>query len=141
MAIKGVNIFVKKSNKFLAVRRSKRDKIFGGMWALPGGKFEKGETAKETAKREVFEETGLSLISIEDNFCLKGNLNIENYPPLLIYVYRGKVKNETPNPHDKDIEKVEWIDRTNFVNSLRKNNYPIKEIEKLENFLDAEGLR
>ena len=141
MKIKGVNVFVKKSNKFLAVKRSKEDKIFGGMWALPGGKIEKGETVKETAKREVFEETGLSLTSIEDNFCMKGSLNIKDYPPLLIYVYRGKVTNETLSPHDKDIEKVEWIDRMNFVNSLRENNYPREEIEKLENFFNAVGLR
>ena len=141
MEIKGVNVFVREKNEFLAVKRGKEDEIFAGMWALPGGKIEEGETIKETAKREIFEETGLSLISIEDKFCMEGRLNIEGCPRLLIYIYRGAVSNETPSPHDKDIEKVEWIDRTNFVSSLKKNNYPKEEIEKLEAFFDAEGLR
>lgn len=32
-----------------------------GMWGIPGGLMELGESAEETVKREVFEETGLTL--------------------------------------------------------------------------------
>jgi 8-oxo-dGTP diphosphatase len=141
MEIKGVSIFARKGNKFLAVKRSKDDKIFGGMWALPGGKIEENESVREAAKREVSEETGFNLTSMDDIPCMEGMLNIKGYPSLLIFIYKGEVSDEVPRPRDKDIEKVEWVDRVNFMNSLRDNNYPKEGIEKLENFFDAEGLK
>ncbi len=36
----------------------------GGHWTLPKGHAEGAETALETAKRELFEETGLSLVTL-----------------------------------------------------------------------------
>ena len=35
---------------------------FAGHWVLPKGRLESGETSKQAASREVFEETGLSKI-------------------------------------------------------------------------------
>lgn len=36
-----------------------------GVWTLPGGGVKKGETPEETAKREVFEETGFTVHSFD----------------------------------------------------------------------------
>ena len=49
-----------KNNEYLLVYNKK----FGG-WQFPGGKLEKGESAEEAAKREVFEETNLSVQNLE----------------------------------------------------------------------------
>ena len=46
-----------------------------GRWALPGGLMELGESTVETAKREVYEETGLKI----DNLVLLGVYSGENY--------------------------------------------------------------
>ena len=37
------------------------DRLEPGKWGVPAGKLEKGETPEEAAKRELFEETGISV--------------------------------------------------------------------------------
>ncbi len=36
-----------------------------GKWGVPAGKLEEGETAKEAAVRELFEETGIQCLNIQ----------------------------------------------------------------------------
>jgi 8-oxo-dGTP pyrophosphatase MutT (NUDIX family) len=45
----------------LLTRRAKTLRSHGGQWALPGGRCDPGETAIETALRELHEELGLEL--------------------------------------------------------------------------------
>ena len=49
-------IFNENREKILLTRRSDN-----GLWCLPGGKMESGETIEECCAREVFEETGLEI--------------------------------------------------------------------------------
>ena len=46
----------------LIVQRSDRER-YGGLWNLPGGKVNAGETLDTALRREVLEETGLSVLS------------------------------------------------------------------------------
>lgn len=55
MIVAGAFVF-DKENRLLLQRRTDNKS-----WGLPGGFMELGETVQETAKREVFEETGLRL--------------------------------------------------------------------------------
>ena len=49
-------IFDKDRTKVLLTRRADN-----GLWCLPGGKMESGESVEECCMREVFEETGLQI--------------------------------------------------------------------------------
>jgi len=53
----GVGIVVIKDGCVLLIRRATPPKA--GEWSLPGGRAGWGETLRETAAREVFEETGI----------------------------------------------------------------------------------
>ncbi len=46
-------------NKFLLVKR--HDEPDAGLWAIPGGKLEYGETLEQCAKREIKEETNIEI--------------------------------------------------------------------------------
>ena len=52
----GVKALIFKEGKFLVMHNKG---IEENLWELPGGRMEFGETAEETLKREMIEETGL----------------------------------------------------------------------------------
>ncbi len=54
-------IVIYNQDKVLLVKR-KNTNYFKNYYGLPGGKIENGETPEEAAKRELLEETGISLI-------------------------------------------------------------------------------
>jgi 8-oxo-dGTP diphosphatase len=55
----GVGAVVIKDDKVLLVKRGISPSK--GLWAIPGGNMNLGETLKETAEREIMEETGVSI--------------------------------------------------------------------------------
>jgi ADP-ribose pyrophosphatase YjhB (NUDIX family) len=55
----GVGVVVFKDDRVLLVRRGKPPRE--GRWSLPGGRQRLGEAVRETASREVREETGLEV--------------------------------------------------------------------------------
>src|SRR6056297_1466483 len=55
----GVGVVVLKDSSVLMIRRGKPPKA--GEWSLPGGSQNVGETVRQTAAREVLEETGVTI--------------------------------------------------------------------------------
>lgn len=59
----GVACFVWKDGKFLMAKR--QGSHASGVWSVPGGHLEFGESWEETAIREVREETGMEIKDLE----------------------------------------------------------------------------
>jgi len=58
-SIPGVSVLVIDAGRVLLVRRGREPNR--GLWALPGGRIEAGESAEAAAVREVHEETGVAI--------------------------------------------------------------------------------
>lgn len=98
-----------------------------GKWALPGGLMELGESAEETARREIMEETGLSLGSLtllgvysgKGYLCQAANGD-QWYVVTITYVaasYEG-----TPCVNDDESLAFEWIDPRNLPENTAKTH-------------------
>ena len=68
--IEAAGSFIEHDNKILLLKRAP-EKKGGGKWGLPAGKIEPGESAVQTAIRELFEETGLEAASHQLEFFKK----------------------------------------------------------------------
>lgn len=112
-----------KDNKIVAIKyKNKGDRT--GYYDLPGGKIEDGESAIQCAKRECYEETGLSI----DELNYSGNLIIE-YPDR-IFDFSVFITNNFDGDFKKSEENdVELIDIERLINSEKKFGC-IKLLEK-----------
>lgn len=64
-------------------------------WEFPGGKGEQGESLEETARREVYEETGAILKSLEFIGEYEVCLDNERFVKAVFYGEAGQVKKKT----------------------------------------------
>ena len=94
-----------------------------GKWGLPGGIMELGESTEETVRREVLEETGLTLgkltlfgvYSGKNYFCVAQNGD-EFYVVTTVYTtsdYHGEV-----SVNDGESLTFEWVDIGNLPENI-----------------------
>ncbi len=91
--------------RLLLVRRGHAP--FAGSWSLPSGRAEPGESARQAARREVAEETGLDVV-VED---LLGVVYREHLPAGVRYEildFRCTVVAGTPRAGD-DADDLGWF--------------------------------
>jgi 8-oxo-dGTP diphosphatase len=62
--IRAVICYLRRGDEFLLLLKAS-GKFGEGLWNAPGGKIDEGESPEHAAKREVFEETGLSILNLE----------------------------------------------------------------------------
>ncbi|MEA5010908.1 MAG: NUDIX domain-containing protein [Angelakisella sp.] len=97
---------------------------FGGHWSFPKGHVEQGENERQTALREVKEETGLSIRLLEGF-----RESVEYFPKpgvkKQVVYFLGKALGEVLVPQEEEISELKWVgieqasDMVTFANDKR----------------------
>lgn len=113
LLVAAVIVHDKATNRVVLLQRSENAKFAQGMWDLPVGKSEPGEPVTETAVRELYEETGLTVKpeSLELAHVIHGAWGVESPNGFLTVVFAthewtGEPENREPRKHSR----VRWVD-------------------------------
>ena len=128
--IKAAGGVVVKGNKQLLMFRR-------GIWDLPKGKLDDGESSRQGAAREVEEETGIR-VSVGERICTTWHTYALNGNPILKRTkwYRMAVLDDSrmAPQQEEDIEKLAWLSRQEMqlalTNSFSSVRYVIEEMGK-----------
>jgi 8-oxo-dGTP pyrophosphatase MutT (NUDIX family) len=112
--------FIEKDNEFLFIHRQ-------GIWDLPKGKLEKGETIKNAAIRECEEECGIKQLTITKQ--LSSTFHLYKYKKgfalkqsYWFYMKSDYSKKLTPQL-EEDIDEVKWFSKHEIETIIIKHTY------------------
>ncbi|MER6115392.1 NUDIX domain-containing protein [Streptomyces sp. NPDC001743] len=113
LLVAAVIVHDKTTNRVVLLQRSENAKFAQGMWDLPVGKSEPGEPITDTAVRELYEETGLTVKpeALKVAHIIHGAWGVESPNGFLTVVFAthewaGEPENREPHKHSQ----VRWID-------------------------------
>lgn len=122
---KAVRCYLIKDNEVVVTKYKKGNKK-EGYYDIPGGKIEEGENPKQTAIREMKEETGINI----QNLKYKGIMTIE-YPDRMFIFDTYISKEYEGEPQEFEENTSEWID----IDELLKKEKILSNIILLDKFL------
>ena len=128
-----VGAVVFKDNRVLLVKRG--NPPAKGVWAIPGGRVELGETLKTAAEREIFEETGIVIKAGEPIFSFESihrdDTDRVRFHYYIVDLAASYISGE-PTPGDDALD-VGWISKDG-LGHLNVNPYTLKLLHQIFNF-------
>lgn len=100
---------IKRDNKYLVLQRSKVNDYMPLKWDIPGGIVEMGETIEQAIKREVQEETRLT-INVGKVIHIYSNRDQIPNRQTFQAIYKCDYLNGEVIIDDSEHEKYEWVD-------------------------------
>lgn len=125
----GIKALVRnKEGKILLLKVDKKalKQVSKEYWDIPGGRIHRGSTIKETLNREIKEETGLSIKSIEPIAMVLSNIRIpleKNDVGLILSVYDCRVSGGSKIILSPEHTEARWFDPKR-ASQLLKVKYP-----------------
>jgi 8-oxo-dGTP diphosphatase len=127
MPMVGVDVFVFNKNRRRFLLGKRKGSHGAGLYSLPGGHLEKGETLVDCAIREVKEETGLDvesavILTARDEF-----FPVENLQYATIYLFAHYQGDDEPkNMEPNKCEGWGWYDMVGF--DMEDVNPPVYDV-------------
>ena len=102
----GAIVYTRREGKYLFVLVQEQS----GHYSFPKGHMEENETEMETARREIFEETGLKP-TFRDGFCETDTYELKEKPGTRkrVVYFLAEFGNEKPVPMQGEIRKIELL--------------------------------
>lgn len=125
-----VGAVVFKDNKVLLIKRAKPPAQ--GLWAIPGGSVELGETLQQAAEREILEETGITILAKEPVYTFdvieKDEKNRICFHYVIVDLIADYISGQ-PLPGD-DADEARWVSFRELKN-LDVNPRTLKVLDSL----------
>ena len=102
----GAVVFTRRAGQILYVAVQEQS----GAYSFPKGHMEGGETERETARREIFEETGLRPDFIS-GFCEQDEYSLREKPGTMkrVTYFLAEFKEETLIPREGEIQRIQLL--------------------------------
>lgn len=107
-------------------------------WGFPKGHMERGENEKETAYREVLEETGIRVEFLPD-FRYKSEYSIQNRIEKKVIIFLATTKDTSTIIQKEEIEEYLWLKYDKAMNSLKFPNDKFL-LTKAREYLEKNGI-
>ena len=97
-----VGVLLQKDGAFLLTSRP-AGKVYEGYWEFPGGKLEAGETVEQALRRELQEELGITIGSVE-----LWKTQMVDYPHALVRLHFCKVRQWKGELQMREAQSFAW---------------------------------
>ena len=90
-----------------------------GSWGFPKGHINDNEDKLETAKREVYEESGLDKLQFVKELGNYQRISLDKQPELkTIHLFLFRTDQETIQPIDRTVLEAKWFEKEKVANLI-----------------------